>query len=85
MSTPPGPVRRLPPVPNLEQQKKLARELLRAAQAGDAAALARFRVHHPRFGAVAGTERLRAQLKLHAAQRPGARVRLRELAQAKDA
>ena len=66
--TPPGPARRLPPVPNLEQQKTLARELLRAAQAGDPAALARFRAHHPRFAAVAGTERLRAQLQLHAAQ-----------------
>lgn len=33
---------------NLEQQRKRARELQRALLGGDAAALARFRVHHPR-------------------------------------
>jgi len=32
----------------LDQQKKRARELLKAAQAGDADALARFAAHHPR-------------------------------------
>ncbi len=43
------PSRALPASPSLEQQKKQARELLRAARAGDPAALRRFREHHPRF------------------------------------
>ncbi len=49
MSVPPRPARSLPPVPNLEQQPKQARELLDAARAGDAVALERFRAHHPRL------------------------------------
>ena len=36
--------------PNLEQQKKRARELLNAVRAGDSAAVERFRRHHPRGG-----------------------------------
>lgn len=32
---------------NLEQQRKRAKDLLNALRAGDAAALARFRKHHP--------------------------------------
>lgn len=43
------PSRVLPASPSLEQQKKQARELLRAARAGDPTALERFREHHPRF------------------------------------
>lgn len=42
-------IRSLPPVPNLEQQKKQARELLKAVRARDPEALRRFREHHPRF------------------------------------
>lgn len=37
----------LPPHPSLEQQRKLAKELLRAVKQGDAAALARIREHLP--------------------------------------
>jgi ankyrin repeat protein len=37
----------LPPRPSLEQSRNQARELLRAYKAGDAAALARVRQHHP--------------------------------------
>ncbi len=43
------PSRALPASPSLEQQKKQARELLRAARAGDPAALQRLREHHPRY------------------------------------
>jgi ankyrin repeat protein len=43
------PSRALPASPSLEQQKKQARELLRAARAGDPAALERLREHHPRY------------------------------------
>jgi ankyrin repeat protein len=43
------PSRALPASPSLEQQKKQARELLRAVQAADPAALKRFREHHPRY------------------------------------
>jgi ankyrin repeat protein len=43
------PSRVLPASPSLEQQKKQARELLRAAQAAESSALRRFREHHPRF------------------------------------
>jgi ankyrin repeat protein len=42
------PSRALPASPDLDQQKKQARELLRAARAGDPAALRRFHEHHPR-------------------------------------
>ncbi len=43
------PSRALPASPSLEQQKKQARELLRAARAGDPPALQRLREHHPRY------------------------------------
>lgn len=65
--TPPRPARTLPPVPNLEQQKKLARELLEAARAGDVAALTRIREHHPRLGDLSSGG-ARQQLALHHAQ-----------------
>ena len=45
----PHPGQALPAVPNLEQQRKRARELLNAARAADGAAIERFRTHHPRF------------------------------------
>lgn len=60
----PHPVRALPAVPNLEQQKKQARELLHAARAGEPSALARFQAHHPRFPSTAGDP----GLSLHHAQ-----------------
>lgn len=68
MSVPPRPARPLPAVPNLEQQKKQARELLDAARAHDAAALARFRAHHPRLGALPDAEWPPSRLALHDAQ-----------------
>src|SRR5579863_7563317 len=43
------PDRTLPDHPNLEQYKKQAKELHRAASAGEPAALARLRKHHPRL------------------------------------
>ena len=51
---------------NLEQQKKQARELLRAIRAGDLAALERLR-HHPRWAAVSEI-RARQLVALHDAQ-----------------
>ncbi|MEO8200868.1 MAG: ankyrin repeat domain-containing protein [Gemmatimonadota bacterium] len=47
MSVPPPSARPLPPFPNLEQQKKQARELLREAQAQAPAALARIQAQLP--------------------------------------
>lgn len=55
-------------VPNLEQQKKRARELLDAARAQDPAALLRFRTHHPRFAALSESEWPPARIGLHDAQ-----------------
>ncbi len=43
------PLRALPASPNLEQQKKQARELLQSFQAGEESALRRAREAHPRF------------------------------------
>src|SRR4051812_32656972 len=65
--TPPRPARSLPATPNLEQQKKRARELLDAARSGDATALARFRVH-PRLAAVSDDELRTRTFSLHEAQ-----------------
>jgi ankyrin repeat protein len=50
MSDPLRPSRALPASPSLEQQRKQARELLRAARAAEPSALRRFREHHPRYG-----------------------------------
>ncbi|MGH7701052.1 MAG: ankyrin repeat domain-containing protein [Gemmatimonadales bacterium] len=61
-------MRSLPAVPNLEQQKKQARELLEAARAGDAVALERFRAHHPRLGALPAAQWPPVGLALHDAQ-----------------
>ena len=68
MSVPPRPARSLPPVPNLEQQKKQARELLEAARAQDPAALARFRAHHPRVAESPDSAAPAPWLSLHDAQ-----------------
>jgi ankyrin repeat protein len=65
MSVPPRAARVLPAAPNLEQQKKQARELLDAARAGDPVALARIRDFHPRLG---GTPVIPAALSLSDAQ-----------------
>lgn len=68
MSNPLRATRALPAVPNLEQQKKLARELLNAARAGDPSALARLRQAHPRFGSLPDKEWPPASLALSDAQ-----------------
>lgn len=54
-------------VVNLEQQKKQARELLRAIRAGDAGALARLRRHHLRWAGVEESS-VRQLVALHDAQ-----------------
>ena len=41
----------LPASPNLEQQRKRAKDLLKAMRAGEGEALARFARSHPRLGA----------------------------------
>jgi ankyrin repeat protein len=68
MSTPSRPARALPAFPNLEQQRKLARELLNAAHARDALALARVRAHHPRYSGHPAAELDPSTLSLHDAQ-----------------
>lgn len=57
----------LPERPNLEQLKRQAKDLLRAAKAHDSAALARFRAL-PAFARDADDERLRDLVALHDAQ-----------------
>lgn len=67
-SLPPRPARLLPAVPNLEQQKKQAKELLDAARTNDPESITRFRNHHPRL-AGRSEEYLRGSpLSLHDAQ-----------------
>ena len=56
----------LPASPDLAQQRKRAKDLLKSVRAGDAAALARLRYNHPRFAAASDSD-LRAA-KLHDAQ-----------------
>ncbi|MBA3554234.1 MAG: ankyrin repeat domain-containing protein [Gemmatimonadales bacterium] len=68
MSIPPRPARALPPSPNLEQQKKQARELLNLARAGDPHALRRLRDHHPGFAGNPDAGVPGVQLSLHDAQ-----------------
>ncbi|HKO17025.1 MAG TPA: ankyrin repeat domain-containing protein [Gemmatimonadaceae bacterium] len=70
MSVPPNPrpARSLPAVPNLEQQRKQARELLDAARANEPAAVHRFREHHPRLGSAAAEGWPPPRLSLHDAQ-----------------
>ena len=55
------------PVLHLEQQKKQARELLRAMRSGDADAIARLRRHHARWAAADDSE-VRVHVSLHDAQ-----------------
>lgn len=55
------------PVLNLEQQKKQARELLRAMRSGDADALSRLRRYHARWAAADDGE-VRVHVSLHDAQ-----------------
>ena len=43
------PAQELPARPNLDQYKKRAKELVKAAKAGDARAFALMREHHPRL------------------------------------
>lgn len=57
----------LPERPNLEQLKRQAKDLLHAAQAGDASARARFRVL-PAFATATDADLARAALALHDAQ-----------------
>ena len=68
MSVPSRPTRVLPSAPNLEQQKKQARELLDAARAHDPAALARIREHHPRYSGTPDAELAQIGFSLHDAQ-----------------
>jgi hypothetical protein len=60
--------RELPARPNVEQYKKQAKELVKAWKAGDPAALARIRAHHPRLSTVSDAERQRAAFTLADAQ-----------------
>ena len=62
------PFRSMPVRPNLEQQRKQARELLRAAKAHEPAALERFRAHHPQLAGKSDHEITHASLALHDAQ-----------------
>ena len=64
----PRPARTLPAVPNLEQQRKQARELFDAAHRGDPDALRRFRDHHPRLGMLQDEGSSASELSLHHAQ-----------------
>jgi ankyrin repeat protein len=64
----PRSTRTLPATPNLEQQKKQARELLDAVHAGDPTALTRFREHHPRLASLPDTALGTHTFSLHEAQ-----------------
>jgi ankyrin repeat protein len=57
----------LPAAPDLAQQRKRAKDLLKAVRAGDREALARFRHGHPRHAA-SSDEKIRADAKLSDAQ-----------------
>ncbi|HET8656975.1 MAG TPA: ankyrin repeat domain-containing protein [Longimicrobiaceae bacterium] len=61
------PARPLPPHPDIEQLRRLAKELLRTARAGDPAALGRFRAL-PSLARAVEDELARARLGLHDAQ-----------------
>ena len=62
------PAQELPARPNLDQYKKRAKELLKAAKAGDARALALIRDHHPRLKHVSDAELHRTTFALADAQ-----------------
>jgi ankyrin repeat protein len=61
------PIRPLPDSPDLDQLRRQAKDLLRAARAPDAAALARFRIL-PSFAAASAADLARTSLALHDAQ-----------------
>jgi len=58
----------LPAHPTMEQQRKRARDLLRAVRAGDAAALSRMHAHHPRLDFSAGAAAVQHAARLADAQ-----------------
>ena len=68
MSINPRPARPLPAHPNLEQQRKRARELLNAARAQAPDALLRFAAALPRLAGQAPETIAAAKLSLHEAQ-----------------
>lgn len=68
MSIPDSPIRPIPARPNLQLDRKRAKSLLAAARRGQAAALHRFIVHHPRFADQNDPAALRQRLALHDAQ-----------------
>lgn len=62
------PVRALPARPDLDQYRTQAKDLVKAWKAGDPAALARIRAHHPRLGTLDDAALRRAAFKLADAQ-----------------
>src|SRR5688572_11519939 len=62
------PAQELPARPNLDQYKKRAKELVKAAKAGDARAFALMRAHHPRLNKASDDELRRATFALADAQ-----------------
>jgi ankyrin repeat protein len=62
------PAQELPARPNLDQYKKRAKELVKAAKAGDARAFALMREHHPRLKKASDNELRRAKFALADAQ-----------------
>ena len=62
------PAQELPARPNLDQYKKRAKELLKAAKVGDARAFALMREHHPRLKKASDDELRRATFALADAQ-----------------
>jgi hypothetical protein len=58
----------LPVFPDLEHERKRAKELLRALREADGVAMARLRSHHPRFAKTTVDRRQAADVKLHDAQ-----------------
>src|SRR5437016_6357117 len=62
------PARELPDRPNLDQYKKQAKELVKAAKAGDAGSFVLMREHHPRLKHVSDDELRRTKFALADAQ-----------------
>jgi ATP-dependent Clp protease adapter protein ClpS len=60
--------RRFPENPDLAQERKRAKELLKALRSGDDNAIARFRAHHPRFAELTQNALRAAHVKLSDAQ-----------------
>jgi hypothetical protein len=58
----------LPEKPDLAQERKRAKDLLRALRSGDDNAIARFRSHHPRFAELTPDALRAADVKLNDAQ-----------------